>query len=247
MAFAIKAASTSNSTSSPAVHQLLSLTTRMASAAKMPAGRRNAAAVIRAVAAAVAPPPAPAPARPTGDQRCLRPCPGSRRRAMCALLSYIDCSLGFHTAFIPYITAGDPDLATTAEALRLLDACGADVIELGMPFSDPYADGPVIQASAARALASGTTTDGVLAMLKEVAPELSCPVVLFSYFNPIVRRGLADFAAAAKDAGVDGLIVPDLPYAATCALRSEAMKNEQELVVHSSSIDFIPIYSTLLL
>ena len=84
-------------------------------------------------------------------------------------------------------------------------------------------------------------------MLKEVAPELSCPVVLFSYFNPIVRRGLADFAAAAKDAGVDGLIVPDLPYAATCALRSEAMKNEQELVVHSSSIDFIPIYSTLLL
>ncbi|XP_039825562.1 indole-3-glycerol phosphate lyase, chloroplastic-like [Panicum virgatum] len=189
MAFAIKAASTSNSTSSPAVHQLLSLTTRMASAAKMPAGRRNAAAVIRAVAAAVAPPPAPAPARPTGDQRCLRPCPGSRRR----------------TAFIPYITAGDPDLATTAEALRLLDACGADVIELGMPFSDPYADGPVIQASAARALASGTTTDGVLAMLKEVAPELSCPVVLFSYFNPIVRRGLADFAAAAKDAGVDGV------------------------------------------
>jgi len=84
-------------------------------------------------------------------------------------------------------------------------------------------------------------------MLKEVTPELSCPVVLFSYFNPIVRRGLADFAAAAKEAGVDGLIVPDLPYAATCALRSEAMKNELELVVHSSSIDFIPIYSTLLL
>jgi len=84
-------------------------------------------------------------------------------------------------------------------------------------------------------------------MLKEVTPGLSCPVVLFSYFNPIVRWGLADFAAAAKEAGVDGLIVPDLPYAATCALRSEAMKNELELVVHSSSIDFIPIYSTLLL
>jgi len=126
---------------------------------------------------------------------------------------------------------GDPDLATTAEALRLLDACGADVIELGMPFSDPYADGPVIQASAARALASGTTTDGLLAMLKEVTPELSCPVVLFSYFNPIVRWGLADFAAAAKDAGVEGLIIPDLPYAATCTLRSEAMKNKLELVL----------------
>jgi len=79
-------------------------------------------------------------------------------------------------------------------------------------------------------LASGTTTDGVLAMLKEVTPELSCPVVLFSYFNPIVRWGLADFAAAAKEAGVDGLIVPDLPYAATCSLRSEAMTNNLELV-----------------
>ncbi|ONM10335.1 Tryptophan synthase alpha chain chloroplastic [Zea mays] len=137
------------------------------------------------------------------------------------------------TAFIPYITAGDPDLATTAEALRLLDACGADVIELGVPFSDPYADGPVIQASAARARASGATPDGVLAMLKEVTPELSCPVVLFSYFNPIVRWGLADFAAAVKEAGVHGLIVPDLPYGNSCALtlRTEAIKNSLELVL----------------
>jgi indole-3-glycerol-phosphate lyase len=89
----------------------------------------------------------------------------------------------------------------------------------------------------ARALASGTTTDGVLAMLKEVTPELSCPVVLFSYFNPIVRWGLADFAAAAKEAGAHGLIVPDLPYAATCAVRSEAMKNNLELVgtIHDPS------------
>jgi indole-3-glycerol-phosphate lyase len=84
----------------------------------------------------------------------------------------------------------------------------------------------------------------VLAMLKEVTPELSCPVVLFSYFKPVVRWGLADFAAAAKEAGVHGLIVPDLPYAATCALRSEAMKNNLELVgpfaIHRF---FIPIPS----
>uniref|UniRef100_A0A0E0KK72 Uncharacterized protein n=1 Tax=Oryza punctata TaxID=4537 RepID=A0A0E0KK72_ORYPU len=120
------------------------------------------------------------------------------------------------TAFIPYITAGDPDLGTTAEALRLLDACGADVIELGVPFSDPYTDGPVIQASAARALAAGATMDGVMSMLKEVTPELSCPVVLFSYFGPIVRRGL---------------IVPDLPYVETCTFRSEAIKNNLELVL----------------
>ena len=87
-----------------------------------------------------------------------------------------------------------------------------------------------LQASAARALASGTTTDGVLAMLKEVTPQLSCPVVLFSYFGLIAQWGLADFATAAKEAGVEGLIVPDLPYASTDALRSEAMKNNLELV-----------------
>ncbi|KAM0924635.1 hypothetical protein ACQ4PT_004603 [Festuca glaucescens] len=135
------------------------------------------------------------------------------------------------TAFIPYITAGDPDLETTAEALRLLEACGADVIELGMPFSDPYADGPVIQASAARALAGRTTIDAVLSMLKEVTPELSCPVVLFSYLGPIVRRGAAKFMAAAKEAGVKGLIVPDLPYAETCEFRNEAVRNGLELVL----------------
>jgi indole-3-glycerol-phosphate lyase len=108
------------------------------------------------------------------------------------------------TAFIPYITAGDPDLATTAEALRLLDACGADVIELGMPFSDPYADGPVIQASMERALAGGASVDVVFSMLKVVTQELSCPVVIFSYFNPIAHRGTGRFAAAARDAGVRG-------------------------------------------
>ncbi|TKV90819.1 hypothetical protein SEVIR_9G054401v4 [Setaria viridis] len=219
MAFAIKAASTSYSTFSPADQPSLSRLAATA-AVKMPAGRGKAAAavVIRAVAAAAAP-LSPAPARSAG-KRCL---PVSQTMARLKAQG--------KTAFIPYITAGDPDLATTAEALRLLDACGADVIELGVPFSDPYADGPVIQASTARALASGTTPDGVLAMLKEVTPELSCPVVLFSYFNPIVHRGLADFAAAAKEAGAHGLIVPDLPYGATCALRSEATKNELELVL----------------
>jgi len=107
-----------------------------------------------------------------------------------------------------------------------------------------------LQASAARALASGTTMDGMLAMLKEVKPELSCPVVLFSYFNPIVRWGLADFAAAAKEAGVDGLIVPNLPYAATYDLRSEAMKNNLELVgpfaIHQFFIPILPLPSRML-
>ncbi|XP_037442021.1 tryptophan synthase alpha chain-like [Triticum dicoccoides] len=135
------------------------------------------------------------------------------------------------TAFIPYITVGDPDLATTAEALRLLDACGADVIELGIPFSDSYADGPVIQASAARTRASGTTIDGILSMLKEVTPELSCPVVIVSYLGPIVRRGAANFIAAVKQAGVQGLIVCNLPYTETCPFRNEAIKNNLEFVL----------------
>ena len=92
--------------------------------------------------------------------------------------------------------------------------------------------------------------DGMLAMLKEVKPELSCPVVLFSYFNPIVRWGLADFTAAAKEAGVDGLIVPNLPYAATYDLRSEAMKNNLELVgpfaIHQIFIPILPLPSRML-
>ena len=79
-------------------------------------------------------------------------------------------------------------------------------------------------------------------MLKEVTPELSCPVVLFSYINPIIRWGLAEFAAAAKEAGVDGLIVPDLPYAGTCSLRSEAMKNNLELVGRHPSADFLFLF-----
>ncbi|CAN6280982.1 unnamed protein product [Urochloa humidicola] len=221
MAFAIKAASTSQPTFSPAVNQSSSSLSRRPATTKMQAGRRGKAPeVVRAVATAARPAPAPANPAASGKRRCL-----SVSQTMSRLMAQ------GKAAFIPYITAGDPDLETTAAALRLLDACGADVIELGVPFSDPYADGPVIQASAARALASGTTTDAVLAMLREVTPELSCPVVLFSYFNPIVRWGIADFAAAAEEADVRGLIVPDLPYAATCALRSEAMKNNLELVL----------------
>ncbi|KAI3937364.1 hypothetical protein MKW98_001935 [Papaver atlanticum] len=92
--------------------------------------------------------------------------------------------------FIPYITAGDPDLSTTAEALKVLDSCGSDIIELGIPYSDPLADGPVIQATTTRALARGTSFNAILDMLKEVIPQLSCPVALFTYYNPILKRGV---------------------------------------------------------
>jgi len=114
-------------------------------------------------------------------------------------------------ALIPFITAGDPDLQTTAQALQILDRSGADLIELGVPYSDPLADGPVIQAAATRALAKGTRLDAVLEMLKTVSPSLKSPIVLFTYYNPILNRGVEQFFQDIAAAGAKGLVVPDLP------------------------------------
>ncbi|KAI3957550.1 hypothetical protein MKX01_001909 [Papaver californicum] len=134
-------------------------------------------------------------------------------------------------AFIPYITAGDPDLSTTAEALKVLDSCGSDIIELGVPYSDPLADGPVIQAATTRALARGTNLDAILDMLKEVIPQLSCPVALFTYYNPILKRGVKNFMVTIKGVGIHGIVVPDVPLEETEILRKEARKNNIELVL----------------
>lgn len=114
-------------------------------------------------------------------------------------------------ALIPFITAGDPDLKTTAEALRILDRSGADLIELGVPYSDPLADGPVIQAAATRALERGTKLETVLEMVREVAPTIRAPIILFTYYNPILNRGIETFLQEIAEAGVKGLVVPDLP------------------------------------
>ena len=114
-------------------------------------------------------------------------------------------------ALIPFITAGDPDLETTAEALRILDRNGADFIELGVPYSDPLADGPVIQAAATRALQNGTKLEQVLEMLQVVSPNLKAPIILFTYYNPILYRGIKPFLGKIAAAGVQGLVVPDLP------------------------------------
>lgn len=122
-------------------------------------------------------------------------------------------------ALIPFIVAGDPDLGTTRQALEALDAGGADVIELGVPYSDPLADGPTIQAAATRALEKSVTLADVLATLKETSPSIKAPIVLFTYYNPILRMGLDAFCAAAKDAGASGLLVPDLPIEETNAIR----------------------------
>ncbi len=112
---------------------------------------------------------------------------------------------------VTYVTAGDPDLDRTAGILRSLDRAGADVLEVGVPFSDPLADGPVIQRATERALASGATLKGVLDMLGRVRSDVRAPIVVFSYANPILRLGAERFADRARDAGVDGVLVLDLP------------------------------------
>lgn len=100
-----------------------------------------------------------------------------------------------------------------------------------MPYSDPLADGPVIQAAATRALANGTNFDAVISMLREVIPDLSCPVALFTYYNPILKRGVGKFMTTVQDVGIRGLVVPDVPLEETEILRTEAAKHGIELVL----------------
>jgi tryptophan synthase alpha chain len=112
---------------------------------------------------------------------------------------------------ITYTTAGDPDLPRSAEILKALDRAGADVLEVGVPFSDPLADGPVIQRATERALAAGGSLRSALAMIARIRPQLGAPIVVFSYANPMMRLGLDQFARQAADAGVDGVLALDLP------------------------------------
>ena len=114
-------------------------------------------------------------------------------------------------ALMPFLMAGDPDLSTTADVLLSLQDNGADMVELGLPYSDPLADGPVIQASAYRALEAGTTPGLVLEMLASLKGKLTIPVILFTYSNPLLNRGPEAFFAEAAAAGASGLVIPDLP------------------------------------
>jgi tryptophan synthase alpha chain len=117
-----------------------------------------------------------------------------------------------HSAgLVTYITAGDPDLERTGGILCALDRAGADVLEVGVPFSDPLADGPVIQRATERALAAGTTLSGVLDLLHSIRKDIAAPIVIFSYANPVLRLGAEVFADRARDAGVDGVLILDLP------------------------------------
>jgi tryptophan synthase alpha chain len=112
---------------------------------------------------------------------------------------------------VTYTTAGDPDLPRSADILRALDRAGADVLEVGVPFSDPLADGPVIQRATERALAAGGNLQSSLTMISRVRGSIAAPIVIFSYANPLLRMGVRSFVARAAEAGVDGVLALDLP------------------------------------
>jgi tryptophan synthase alpha chain len=134
-------------------------------------------------------------------------------------------------AFIPFITAGDPDLETTAKALEILANNGADMIELGVPYSDPLADGPTIQAAATRALQKGVRLEDVLAIVKDVVNKIDVPIILFTYYNPIYYRGVESFLQQIKEAGVSGLVVPDLPLEEAETLLNSAAEIGIEVIL----------------
>ena len=127
-------------------------------------------------------------------------------------MSRIQEAFSHGKAFIPFITCGDPDLETTAAVVRAMAEAGADLIELGIPFSDPTAEGPVIQAANVRSLAAGTTTDKIFDMVTEIRRSVSVPMVFMTYANVVFSYGTERFVSRAAEAGMDGLILPDVPF-----------------------------------
>ena len=134
------------------------------------------------------------------------------------------------TALVTFVTAGDPDLASTEEVVLELERAGADLIELGVPFSDPMADGPTIQLSSDRALAAGTTLSGILQLVCRLRKRTQVPIVLMGYFNPIFIYGAERFAADAAAAGVDGLLVVDLPPEEAAELKGATDERGVDLI-----------------
>ena len=133
-------------------------------------------------------------------------------------------------AFVAFVTCGDPDLDTTKKSILALERAGCDLIELGIPFSDPTAEGPVIQEANERALSNGCTTDDVFEMIKEVRKETSIPMVFMTYANVVFHYGTDKFCQKMIDANMSGMILPDVPY---------EEKDEFETVCHQYGLDFI--------
>ena len=133
-------------------------------------------------------------------------------------------------AFIPFLTCGDPDLETTAAIVRACAENGASLIELGIPFSDPTAEGPVIQEANIRALSAGTTTDRIFDMVREVRKDVTVPMVFMTYANVVYSYGPERFCSACRDIGIDGMILPDVPF---------EEKEEFDTVCRKYGLDFI--------
>jgi len=131
---------------------------------------------------------------------------------------------------IPYLTAGYPDRETSLELLRLVADSGADILELGIPFSDPLADGPTIQRSSFKALEGGMTVEGTLDLLRRFRASHDIPVVLFTYLNPILQYGLPEFLRAATEAGAQGLLLTDLPSGADPDLETQIISSDLDLI-----------------
>jgi tryptophan synthase alpha chain len=133
-------------------------------------------------------------------------------------------------ALVTFITAGDPDLPTTEKMIHLLEEAGADIIELGVPFSDPMADGPTIQLSSERALASGTTLHGILDVVKNVRVNSSIPIILMGYLNPVHAYGYDSFCRDAVKAGVDGVLLVDMPPEESQELTAPARRHGLDVI-----------------
>ena len=133
-------------------------------------------------------------------------------------------------AFIPFLTCGDPDLETTAKLVRAMAENGADLIELGIPFSDPTAEGPVIQGANLRALSGGVTTDQIFGMVEELRKEVAVPMVFMTYANVVFSYGSERFLAACARIGMDGLILPDVPFEEKAEFDSACKRYGLELV-----------------
>lgn len=133
-------------------------------------------------------------------------------------------------AFIGFVTAGDPDLETSREVMLQMARGGCDLIEIGIPFSDPIAEGPVIQEADLRSLCAGTTTDKVMALAAELSKEVNIPLVFMTYLNVLFRYGYDKFLSKAKQSGISGVIVPDLPYEEKEELSSVADKYDIDVI-----------------
>ena len=133
-------------------------------------------------------------------------------------------------AFIPFITCGDPDLKTTAAAVRAAVKNGADLIELGIPFSDPTAEGPVIQEANIRALSGGVTTDQIFDLVRDLRTDVTVPFVFMTYVNVVFSYGAERFLSRCRETGIDGLILPDLPFEEKEEFLSVCQKNDVDLI-----------------